>query len=111
VTIHAAPVISTERKLPMPPNSKSLAARLREKRKRAFQEPNEAANEAADPAFFSAAIPPTTTLDKSPQNVQAFHAAQSLGAFDNVLMGDGLDRLDLEVHESTHPLFMYATVY
>jgi hypothetical protein len=94
----------------MPPNSKSLAARLREKHKRAFQEPNEAANEAADPAFFSAAVPPTTTLDKSPQNVQAFHAAQSLGASDNVLMGDGLDLdPDLEVRESTHLLFMYAT--
>ena len=77
-----------------------------------MQEPNEAANEAADPAFFSAAVPPTTTLDKLPKNVQASHAAQSLGASDNVLMGDGLDLdPDLEVRESTHLLFMYATVY
>jgi hypothetical protein len=42
----------------MPPNAKSLAARIREKRKRGFQEPEEAVNEAADPTYnFGAALP------------------------------------------------------
>jgi hypothetical protein len=150
----------------MPPNGKSLAARLREKRKRGFQEPNEAANEAADPTYFGAALPyldnkaldvvntvPLTgvfalnagdlrgaspqaqdaftsefdansgfcdhttiqlrpNFEKSPQNAQAFCAAQSLGASDDVVMGDGLDLdPDLEVRELTHLLFTYVTVY
>jgi hypothetical protein len=134
----------------MPPNCKFLAARLREKRKRAFQEPNGAANEAADPSAAAPSLdnkvlnavnvaPLTQTgvlvlnagdlhgvspfsdaesdgisgfcdqtisaplaapnFEKSPQNVQAFGVAQSSGAFDNVVMGDGLD---LEVCESIH---------
>jgi hypothetical protein len=49
--------ISGELKLKMPPNAKSLAARLREKRKRGFQEPKEAVNEAADPTYFGPALP------------------------------------------------------
>ena len=39
------------------PSAKSLAAKLREKRKRGFQEPEEAVNEAADPTYFGAALP------------------------------------------------------
>ena len=44
---------------------------------------------------------------KSPQNVQAFHAAEFLGASDDFVMSDGLD-LDqnLEVCELTYRLFI-----
>jgi hypothetical protein len=37
-------MVSSERKLTMPPNVKSLAVRLRDKCKRGFQEPEEAVN-------------------------------------------------------------------
>ena len=137
----------------MPPNAKSLAARIREKHKRGFQEPEEAVNEAADPTYFGAALPyldnkaldvvntaswtsvfalnagdlrgsspqgfisgfctesgfcdQTTTTqlqpdsEKSPQNAQAFRAAQSSGASDDIVMGDGDLDPDLEVRELT----------
>ena len=45
---------------------------------------------------------------KSPQNAQAFHAAQSLGTSDNVVMGDRLDLdPDLEVCELTYLFYIY----
>jgi hypothetical protein len=142
----------------MPPNAKSLAARIREKRKRGFQEPEEAVNEAADPSYFGAALPyldnealdvvntasltsvfalntgdlrgsnpqsftsgfypdsgfcdQTTTTqlqpdsEKSRQNVQAFRAAQSSSASDDIIMGDGDLDSDLEVRELTYLLFV-----
>ena len=37
-------MVSSERKLTIPPNVKSLAVRLRDKSKRGFQEPEEAVN-------------------------------------------------------------------
>jgi hypothetical protein len=97
----------------MPPSGKSLAAKLKEKRKRAFQEHNEAVNEAADPTFFSAqaaSVVPLPPLVVPFEKSQAFHAPQ-FSASDNVVIGDGLDLdPDLEVCESIHLLFMYATV-
>jgi hypothetical protein len=146
----------------MPPSAKSLAAILREKRKKGSIESKEAVNEAADPSYFGAGLPSldnealdvvytapltgvfaldtgdvrdlspqaretftsefgtnsgfrgqifTTQLqpnsEKSPQNAQAFCAAESLGASDDFVMGDGLD-LDpnLEVCELTYWLFI-----
>jgi hypothetical protein len=102
----------------MPPNAKSLAARIREKHKRGFQEPKEAVNEAADPSYLGPVLPylanevlsvaTTTQLQPNSERLQNVQAVHSSGTSDDIIMDDGLDLdPDLEVRELTYLLFMY----
>jgi hypothetical protein len=60
----------------MPPSTKSLAARLREKHKRGLVEPKEVVNRAADPTYFGADFP---SLDN--ETLDIVYTAPLMGVF------------------------------